>query len=82
VFCKTNRCPYDLAVATLLLRCRLLLPEVVLVRSDGGWDGEWRHGVMPDVDGVGARQLVADLFGPVPDASPFHPSDLPGSPLG
>lgn len=81
MFCKTDRFPYDLAVAAVLLRCRLQLPEVILIRSDGGWDGEWRHGAMPDVTAVGARQLVADLFGPVPEASVFHPGNLPGSPL-
>lgn len=80
-FCKTGRRPYDLAVAAVLLRARLLLPDVFLIRSDGGWDGEWAHGVLPGVPGAGTtvapRQLVAALFGPVPPASPLHPTSLP-----
>ena len=43
-FCKTNRKPYDLAVAAVLLRCHLLLPGVFLIRSNGAWDTEWAHG--------------------------------------
>lgn len=80
-FCKTGRRPYDLAVAAVLLRCRLLLPDVFPIASDGDWDGEWAHGVLPGVPGAGhavaPRQLVADLFGPVPQRSPFHPTSLP-----
>ncbi|MEV4199385.1 hypothetical protein [Micromonospora globbae] len=80
-FCKTGRRPYDLAVAAVLLRARLLLPDVFLIRSDGSWDGEWAHGVLPGIPGAGhavaPRQLVADLFGPVPQRSPFHPTTLP-----
>ena len=33
--CTTRHKPYDLAVAAILLRCRLLLPEVFWIRSDG-----------------------------------------------
>ena len=68
-------------MAAVLLRARLLLPEVFLIRSDGDWDGEWAHGVLPGVPGAGTavapRQLVADLFGPVPQASPLRPTRLP-----
>jgi hypothetical protein len=82
-FCKTDRCPYDLAVAAVLLRCRLLLPEVFLIASDGSWDTEWLRGVLPGVPdpgyGIGARHLVRDLFGTVPDTSPLHPTALPHS---
>jgi len=79
-FCKTGQRPYDLAVAAVLLRCRLLLPTVFLIRSDGNWDGEWARGVVPGPAsrGIGARRLVADLFGDVPDSDPFHPTLLPG----
>jgi hypothetical protein len=84
-FCKTERRPYDLAVAAVLLRCRLLLPGLFLIASDGRWDREWSHGVLPAAAGagqaVGARQLVSDLFGDVPDANPFHRDDLPGRPV-
>jgi len=71
--CKTGRKPYDLAVAAVLLRCRLRLPGVFLLRSDGAWEQEWARGVIPGVpaipgaaSGVGARRLVADLFGDMP----------------
>ena len=78
-FCKTGRRPYDLAVATVLLRCRLLLPEVFLIRSTGDWEREWAHGVTPSLPGaagraLGARRLVADLFGAVPRTNPLHPT--------
>jgi hypothetical protein len=72
-FCKTNAKPYDLAVTAILLRCRLLLPDTVALRSDGDWDTHWRDGraVYGGVTAWGARNLVAALFGPVPDTSPF-----------
>ena len=85
-FCKTNRKPYDLAVAAVLLRCTLLLPDVFLIRSDGAWDGEWAHGAargsgpaMPS-----ARDIVGAVFGPVPTASPFavRAFPLPGQGSG
>ncbi|OAG05465.1 uncharacterized protein CC84DRAFT_1216813 [Paraphaeosphaeria sporulosa] len=41
-FVKTNRKPYDLAVACVLLRAFLLAPECVHLNSDGYWtDEEW-----------------------------------------
>jgi len=77
LFCKTGRRPYDLAVAAVLLRCHLLLPEVFRIGSDGDWDREWLHGAIPPAldaqDPVPSpRRLVADLFGPIPDASPLR----------
>jgi hypothetical protein len=74
-FCKTGRRPYDLAVTAVLLRCRLLLPDVFLIGSDGDWDGEWLAGVAGDggpLAGFGARRVVADLFGEVPPDNPFQ----------
>jgi len=76
-FCKTDRRPYDLAVAAVLLRCHLVLPDTFRIWSDGGWDREWRHGAIPPAPDArhptpSPRQLVADLFGPVPDASPLR----------
>jgi hypothetical protein len=77
--CKTNRKPYDAAVAAVLLRCALLLPGVFLVRSDGAWDGEWAHGAAR-ASGIAlpsARDIVGALFGSVPDASPFTVGAFP-----
>jgi hypothetical protein len=74
-FCKTGRRPYDLAVAAVLLRCRLLLPGVFRIGSDGGWEREWLTGdIDGPVEGIGARRLLADLFGEVPAANPFGPT--------
>jgi hypothetical protein len=77
--CTTRRKPYDLAVAAVLLRCRLLLPEVFWIRSDGAWEVEWARGAScaGGSAGIGARRLVADLFGEVPDTDVVH-SALPG----
>jgi hypothetical protein len=77
--CKTNRKPYDVAVAAVLLRCALLLPDVFLIRSDGAWDQEWAHGA---ARGSGltlpsARDIVGALFGPVPAVSPFAAEVFP-----
>ena len=76
-FCKTGRRPYDLAVTAVLLRCRLLLPDVFLIGSDGDWDGEWLSGVadVGPLHGLGARRLVAELFGEVPPDNPFQAPD-------
>lgn len=43
-FCKTNRKPYDIAVTSILLRCRHLAPDAFIIASDGAWEHEWRHG--------------------------------------
>ena len=78
--CTTRRKPYDLAVAAVLLRCRILLPDVFHIRSDGVWDIEWACGATTASGGtgIGARRLVADLFGEVPDTDPVHSTLLPG----
>ena len=39
-FCKTGRRPYDLAVAAILLRARLLLPNVFLIRPGSTDSGD------------------------------------------
>lgn len=71
-FCKTDRCPYDLAVCTILLRCRLLAPDAFFIGSDGDWDGEWANGSgEPGSSGLGARVLITELFGQTPIDSPF-----------
>jgi hypothetical protein len=75
-FCRTNRKPYDLAVASVLLRLRLLLPGLVMVASDGAWDHEWCRGSHPRVGVPGARTLVGGLFGAVPAADPLHAAPL------
>jgi hypothetical protein len=80
-FCKTGRRPYDLAVAAVLLRCRLMLPGVFLIGSDGDWDREWLTGVADvagPAAGIGARRLLADLFGDIPRDNPFRPTGTAG----
>jgi hypothetical protein len=75
-FCKTNRNPYDLAVASVLLRMALLLPDVFALASDGEWEREWKHGAMAwhahQPAGLGARTVVADLLGIAPVHSPLR----------
>ena len=63
-FCKTERRPYDLAVTAILLRCRLLAPDEFRLASDGTWH-EWAITTSRGLPS--SRQLLADLFGPVPD---------------
>jgi hypothetical protein len=77
-FCKTWGNPYDLAVCTILLRFRLVLPGVFEVSSDGTWDTEWAHGA-PPLPGtttpgthLGARAVITGLFGPIPDGDPLR----------
>ncbi len=45
-FCKTARKPYDIAVTSVLLRCRHLAPDSFVIDSDGQWEREWHHGAM------------------------------------
>jgi len=74
-FCKTGRKPYDLAVTSVLLRVALLLPDAFAVASDGRWNGEWAHGVTQfhhDPAWLGARMVVAELFGTAPVDSPLR----------
>lgn len=63
-FCKTARKPYDLAVASILLRCRHLAPDAFVVASDGDWRQDW-YRCAPDA-GRGWRpapvEVVAALF--------------------
>ena len=82
-FCKTNRLPYDVAVAGLLLFCQHLLPEVFAIASDGAWHAEWANGAAfwwadAPASKLSARAVVADLFGMKPQASPLRTS-LSGS---
>lgn len=63
-FCKTERFPYDLAVCAILLRCHRLAPGAFTIGSDGAWDEEWADGThWPFHPEIGARGLVAELFG-------------------
>lgn len=69
---KTGRRPYDLAVTAVLLRCQMLLPAAFAIYSDGAWDEEWLFGATgPFPGGLGARAVVAELFGDAPTACPF-----------
>lgn len=81
-FCKTNRLPYDVAVAGLLLLCQQLLPQIFTIASDGEWDREWAHGAgcwqpNPTRAELSARGAVAELFGVCPQASPLRQA-VPG----
>jgi hypothetical protein len=74
--CKTYRRPYDLAVSTVLLRARALMPGVITLGSDGDWDHEWLRGAeawigSKNADGIGARKLYEQIFGPLPEG--FNP---------
>jgi hypothetical protein len=75
-FRKTDREPYDLAVAAVLLRCRVLLPDIFSIASDGAWEREWAGGAMcwsaRHPRQLSARDVVAELFGQVPATSPLR----------
>ncbi len=75
--CQTDRRPYDVAVAAVLLRCHLLLGDDFRLRSDGAWDLEWAVGVR--VGQPSPRHLVAALFGATPALSPLHPPPAPAT---
>jgi hypothetical protein len=66
-FCKTARKPYDIAVTSILLRCRHLAPDAFVIGSDGDWENEWQHGAMYWQKGceigVSPVELVKTLFG-------------------
>ncbi len=68
-FCKTARMPYDIAVASILLRCHHLAPDAFLVASDGDWRREWQHGATycgPDcASGASPVMLLRLLFNQV-----------------
>jgi hypothetical protein len=70
-FCKTGRNPYDVAVATILLRCHRLLPDQFSINSDGAWDAEWWYGESRPSGLLSARGLAAELFGDEDPACPF-----------
>jgi hypothetical protein len=83
-FCDTQRAPYDVAVAAVLLRCHLLAPTAFTIAGAGDWDREWRHGasvwsadLIPPVApplAVAARTVIAELFGHTMTRSPFTTS--------
>jgi hypothetical protein len=92
-FCATGRRPYDVAVAAVLLRLALLVPDAFAVSSDGAWDLEWAHGAQLPLapTGRGARALIVDLFDLDPPDSPlrdtltgvrFTPPTAPTAPTG
>ncbi|WP_436536031.1 hypothetical protein [Actinoplanes sp. HUAS TT8] len=73
-FCKTNLRPYDVAVAAVLLRARLLSPHALILSSDGTWNKQWKYGrKLPGTRrrGPSARGLITTLFGTIPDADPL-----------
>ena len=67
--CKTCRAPYDIVVATILLRAAAVVPGT-RVGSDGRWRVEWTVGAQHDAPhrpkGRGARWFYAELFGEEP----------------
>lgn len=71
VFCKTERLPYDVAVTAILLRCHLIAPDAFAFDSDGGWTDDWAQEACWPATGLNTRDLVAELFGDRPTASPF-----------
>jgi hypothetical protein len=66
-FCKTARKPYDIAVTSILLRCRHLAADSFAIGSDGQWELEWLHGAMywgPGCEaGPAPVEVVRTLFG-------------------
>lgn len=54
-FCKTEQRPYDLVVATILLRAHAIIPGFE-ISSDGNWDEHWQA----------TRNLYFRLFGELP----------------
>jgi hypothetical protein len=68
-FCKTARKPYDIAVTTVLLRCRHLAPDAFVIASDGDWKHEWQYGAMHWHPGCvrcpGSADVVRALFGQI-----------------
>lgn len=68
-FCKTARKPYDIAVTSILLRCRHLAPDAMALSSDGRWEREWQHGAMywePGCErGPAPVKVVKTLFGQI-----------------
>ncbi len=74
--CTTRRLPYDLAVAAVLLRVALLVPDAFAVQSGGRWEAEWACGAHRSLAHTrqGARQVIADLFGIEPQDSPLRDS--------
>ncbi len=77
-FCKTARRPYDIAVSSILLRCRHLAPDAFVIASDGDWEGDWH----PDARASGSAKatspigVVGHLFAQVEDRhhSPCSPT--------
>jgi len=76
-FCKTARKPYDIAVTSILLRCRHLAPDTFVIASDGAWQHEWQHGAShwePGcVTGPAPVEIVKVLFGQI---ETIHKSQL------
>jgi hypothetical protein len=70
--CRTRLHPYDLAVATVLLRCHMHLGDGFPIASTGRYDNEWLYGVRPGQPG--ARQLIRLLFGAEPAGDPLQQS--------
>ncbi|HTZ62681.1 MAG TPA: hypothetical protein VMB51_01100 [Solirubrobacteraceae bacterium] len=84
--CKTNRKPYDIAVTSILLRCRHLAPNAFVIASDGAWEREWQHGALhwdaACPTSVGPVDVLATLFAQIerPAASRLAANVLCGPP--
>lgn len=63
-FCKTARKPYDIAVASILLRCRDVAPAAFVIASDGHWQADWNRGALPShfACDAGPVAVLAALF--------------------
>ncbi len=69
--CTTGGKPYDLAVASVLLRCALLVPEAFTVAGTGDEAPPWARRWAPKPTAVAplplfARAVLAELFGSTP----------------
>ena len=74
----TNRKPYELAVAAVLLRAVLLVPDAFAIASDLSWT-QWGQAFPawpPATANTSPRRIVADLFDAHPSASPLRDSIL------
>lgn len=70
-FCKTERFPYDSAVAAILLRCHTLAPTTFALTSDGTWETDWLKNTTYPPTSLSPRTLLSTLFAATPTESPF-----------
>ena len=94
-FCKTYRRNYSPVVAAVMMALKQVAPNDVLIKSDGHWGYEWRHGPRcsrgrseqgvgecadTDHKGIGGRALYALAFPSSRDPMYVFESPLTGTP--